>query len=57
MHCLRLFAVQMRQDGETKAAVLAALKAGYRMIDTARNYENEAEVNLRLSRFVTHRKG
>jgi diketogulonate reductase-like aldo/keto reductase len=33
-----------RTPGEAKRAVLAALRAGYRMVDTARNYENEAEV-------------
>lgn len=35
---------QANNGGETRDAVLAALKAGYRHIDTARIYGNEAEV-------------
>lgn len=38
----------MSEPGECKAAVLAALEAGYTHIDTARAYENEAEVGEAL---------
>jgi len=34
----------MKEEGECKEAVLAALKAGYKHIDTAMAYENEHEV-------------
>jgi len=35
---------KMKDDGETEAAVLAALEAGYRSIDTAAAYRNEVGV-------------
>lgn len=38
------FGVYQIPAEETKQAVLAALKAGYRHIDTAQAYFNEAEV-------------
>lgn len=30
---------------DTKEAVLNALSSGYRLVDTAQDYENEADVN------------
>lgn len=39
---------QARRGGQTREAVLAALRAGYRHIDTARIYGNEAEVGEAL---------
>ena len=38
----------MSEPGECKSACLAALKAGYRHIDTARAYSNEQEVGEAL---------
>lgn len=40
---------QIPNDGSTKAAVSAALKAGYRHIDTAAAYFNEAEVGQAIA--------
>jgi len=39
---------QMRSGKETQQAVLAALEAGYRLIDTAQMYGNEEDVGIAL---------
>lgn len=44
MPIIGLGVYRMKPGNETTASVLAALKAGYRMIDTSQTYENEADV-------------
>ncbi len=39
---------QMRSGKETQQAILSALKAGYRLIDTAQMYGNEEDVGIAL---------
>jgi diketogulonate reductase-like aldo/keto reductase len=41
---------QMRSGKETQQAVLAALEAGYRLIDTAQMYGNEEDVGIALKK-------
>jgi len=41
---------QMRSGKETQQAVLSALEAGYRLIDTAQMYENEEDVGIALKK-------
>lgn len=41
---------QMRSGRETQQAVLAALEAGYRLIDTAQMYGNEEDVGIALKK-------
>ncbi|MEO7260327.1 MAG: aldo/keto reductase, partial [Jatrophihabitantaceae bacterium] len=43
------FGVFLVPDTETKAAVLTALEAGYRHIDTAKLYQNEAGVGAAIA--------
>ena len=43
---------QAANGGETEAAVYAALKAGYRHIDTAEVYRNEADVGNAIQSFL-----
>lgn len=43
---------QAENGGETEAAVYAALKAGYRHIDTAEVYRNEADVGNAIQSFL-----
>lgn len=40
---------QLAEGGETESAVTAALSAGYRLIDTAKIYGNEASVGLAIN--------
>jgi 2,5-diketo-D-gluconate reductase A len=44
------FGVFLVPAGETEASVTTALQAGYRHIDTARIYENEAEVGAAIAK-------
>jgi methylglyoxal/glyoxal reductase len=44
---------QAANDGETEAAVYAALKAGYRHVDTAEIYRNEQDVGKAIKRFLS----
>jgi len=44
---------QSRAGGETKAAVLHALRAGYRHIDTAEIYRNEEDVGAAIGQFLS----
>ncbi len=46
--CLGLGVFKSRPGGETRQAVLWALEAGYRHVDTARIYGNEADVGAAL---------
>ena len=46
---LGLGVYQAARGDETQQAVLAALRAGYRHIDTARIYENEADVGVAVA--------
>ena len=49
MPLLGLGTFQMAADGTTtKQAVLAAIGAGYRMIDTAANYQTETEIGVHV---------
>ena len=42
--------------GEVEAAVEVALKVGYRHLDTAQTYQNEAEIGRSVSRRVCARE-
>ena len=48
------FGVFLVPPGETEAAVATALSTGYRHIDTARLYENEAEVGAAVAKSGVH---
>ena len=46
----------IRGEAETSFAVEKALEAGYRLIDTAAMYENEAEIGAALKKLNVERK-
>ncbi len=50
MPMIGLGTFQMRSGKETQQAVLTALKAGYRLIDTAQMYGNEEDVGIALKK-------
>jgi methylglyoxal/glyoxal reductase len=50
--CVGLGVWKIAQGEETEVAVTQALQAGYRLIDTAKYYGNEASVGRSVNRFV-----
>src|SRR5258708_21910309 len=44
---------KIAEGEETEQAVLTALEAGYRLIDTATYYRNEASVGMAVRNFIT----